>query len=159
MNSDGTVFPKGTPGPASRLLAEHGRLRRAGFVGLDRFSAAELDHLKRLHDKQLEFYREERRMHFGAFALVGLAFVVLLGPTLSLAETAYFLPLAGAEALLLLLLVPYTFVYRRYEEGVRRMMRESLTLEDARCARGENSCHSAADPVEFEPVAGVEPRH
>jgi hypothetical protein len=159
MNSDGTIFADGAPGPASRLLAEHERLRRDGFARLERFSPEELDWLQRIHDKRLDFYREERRMHFGAFALVGLAFVVLLGPTLTLADGPFFLPLAGAEALLLHLLVPYTFVYRRYEEGVRRMMRESVALEDARRARGENSCHSAADPVEFEPVDRGEPRH
>ena len=142
MNSDGRLFPAGAPKPASGLLAEYERLRRSGFEGLERFSTGDLDWLQRIHDKHLDFYREERRMHFGAFALVGLAFVVLLGPTLTLAETDFFLPLAGAEALLFLLLVPYTFVYRRYEEGVRRMMRDSVTLEDARRARGEISCQS-----------------
>lgn len=140
MNSDGRLFPKGAPKPASALLGEYERLRAAGFDGLDRLPAADLDWLQRIHDKHLDFYKEERRLHFGAFALVGLAFVVLLGPTLTLAETDFFLPLAAAETLLFLLLVPYVFVYRRYEEGVRRMMRESVRLEDARRARGENSC-------------------
>jgi len=152
MNSDGTLFPPGAPGPSSALLAEYERLRKERFAGIDRLSPAELDWLQRIHDKHLDFYREERRMHFGAFALVGLAFVVLLGPTLSLAETAFFLPLAGAETLLFLLLVPYVFVYRRYEEGVRRMMRESVALEDARRARGENSCQPDGNPVESPPV-------
>jgi len=152
MNSDGTLFPPGAPGPTSALLAKYQRLRKERFAGLDRFPPAELDWLQRIHDKHLDFYREERRMHFGAFALVGLAFVVLLGPTLSLAETALFLPLAGAETLLFLLLVPYVFVYRRYEEGVRRMMRESVALEDARRARGENSCQPDGNPVESPPV-------
>ena len=152
MNSDGTLFPPGAPGPSSALLAEYERLRKERFAGIDRLSPAELDWLQRIHDKHLDFYREERRMHFGAFALVGLAFVVLLGPTLSLAETAFFLPLAGAETLLFLLLVPYVFVYRRYEEGVRRMMRESVALEDARRARRENSCQPDGNPVESPPV-------
>ena len=159
MNSDGSLFPKGSHRPASGLLAEYERLRRSGFEGLQRCSPDQLEWLQRIHDKHLDFYREERRMHFGAFALVGLAFVVLLGPTLSLGETDFFLPLAGAETLLFLLLVPYTFVYRRYEEGVRRMMRESVILEDARRARGEKSCHSDADPVESQPVQSGEFRH
>jgi len=158
MNSDGKLFPAGSPKPASGLLAEYERLRRSRFEGLEKLSPADLDWLQHIHDKHLDFYREERRMHFGAFALVGLAFVVLLGPTLSLAETPFFLPLAAAEALLFLLLVPYTFVYRRYEEGVRRMMRESVTLEGARRARGEIPCHSGGDPVESPTVQGVEPR-
>ena len=158
MNSDGTLFPKGAPGPASRLLAEYARLRAAGFGGLDGLPPGDLDWLQRIHDKHLDFYREERRMHFGAFALVGLAFVVLLGPTLTLAETDFFLPLAAAEALLFLLLVPYVFVYRKYEEGVRRMMRESVRLEDARRVRGENSCQSGGNPVESQPVDRERPR-
>jgi hypothetical protein len=158
MNSDGSLFPPGAPRPASALLAEYEALRRGGFPGLDRRPAAELDWLQRIHDKHLDFYREERRMHFGAFALVGLAFVVLLGPTLELAETPFFLPLAAAEALLFLLLVPYTFVYRRYEEGVRRMMRESVILEDARRARGESSCQPGGDPVESSTVSREEAR-
>ena len=137
MNSDGVLFERGAPEPAAALLAEYARLRKGGFDGLERLSADELDWLQRIHDKHLDFYREERRMHFGAFALVGLAFVVLLGPTVTLAETAFFLPLAAAEALFLALLVPYTFVYRRYEEGVRRMMRESVLLENARRLRAE----------------------
>ena len=158
MNSDGTLFPAGSPKPASGLLAEYERLRRSGFEGLSKLSVDDLDWLQRIHDKHLDFFREERRMHFGAFALVGLAFVVLLGPTVSLAETVFFLPLAGAEALLFVLLVPYTFVYRRYEEGVRRMMRESVRLEDARRARGEISCQSGGDPLESQAVHGEEPR-
>lgn len=137
MNSDGVLFGEGLPRPAAALLAAYEELRRRGFEGLDRFSAGELDWLQRIHDKHLDFYREERRMHFGAFALVGLAFVVLLGPVVTLAGTDFFLPLLAAEALLFLLLVPYTFVYRRYEEGVRRMMRESIALESARRLRAE----------------------
>ena len=74
-------------------------------------------------------------MHFGAFALVGLAFIILLPATLFLED--YFLVLAGAQALLLALLVPYVFVYRKYEEGVRRMMREAIILENARRLRVE----------------------
>jgi hypothetical protein len=137
MNSDGVLFGKGGPMPVSGLFSEYERLRKSGFEGLERFSSEDLDWLQSVHDKHLDFYREERRMHLGAFALVGLAFVVLLGPTASLASTDFFLPLAGAEALLLVLLVPYTFVYRRYEEGVRRMMRESVLIEDARRLRIE----------------------
>jgi hypothetical protein len=137
MNSDGVLFEKGGPSPKAALLDEYDKMIARGFEGLDRFSDEQLEWLQRVHDKHLDFYREERRMHFGAFALVGLAFVVLLGPTVTLAETAFFLPLAGAEALFLALLVPYTFVYRRYEEGVRRKMRESVLVENARRLRAE----------------------
>lgn len=133
MDSDGTLFPKGLSDGCSKLLTEHARLRAEGFGDLSGFTAEELDWLQRIHDKQLGFYKEERRMHFGAFALVGLALIVLLPWVLTLEE--YFLPLAAIEALLLILLVPYTFVYRRYEEGVRRMMRESVLIEDERRRR------------------------
>ncbi len=75
-------------------------------------------------------------MHFGAFALVGLSLLILL-PALLTAKTDYFLPLGGVWLLLLILLVPYTFVYRRYEEGVRRKMKESVILENERRLRAE----------------------
>jgi hypothetical protein len=137
VNGDGVLFEKGGPSPAAALYAAYEELAKSGFRDLERFSNEELDWLQRHHDKRLDFYREERRMHFGAFALVGLAFVALLGPTVTLAETAFFLPLAAAEGLLFALLVPYTFVYRKYEEGVRRAMRESVLLENARRLRAE----------------------
>jgi hypothetical protein len=142
MNSDGVLFDKVPPKPAAALYTAYEELKKRGFDGLERFSAEELDWLQRIHDKHLDYYREERRMHFGAFALVGLAFVVLLGPLVSLVETDFFIPLLAAEALLLALLVPYTFVYRRYEEGVRRMMRESVVLESARRHRAETGART-----------------
>jgi len=147
MDSRGKLFGAGEPQPRAALLGEYERLSAEGFSGLERFSDRDLDWLQRIHDKHLAFYEEERRMHFGAFALVGLALVVLLPAMLTIEE--HFLPLAAVEALLLLLLVPYTFVYRRYEEGVRRMMRESVLLENARRLRVEAGSGS-------EELAGVD---
>ena len=137
MDSDGRLFADGYIETKSRLLEAYEKLATSGFkTDLASFSGDELDWLQRIHDKYLDFYKEERRMHFGAFALVGLALVILLPAMLTLGD--YFLPLAAIEALLLVLLVPYTFVYRKYEEGVRRMMRESVLLENARKLRTES---------------------
>ncbi len=135
MDSNGKLFPRGGPEPKSELLAAYEEITAAGFKDLDRFSVEDLDWLQHIHDRHLDFFREERRMHFGAFALVGLVFIILLPATLSLED--YFLVLAGAQAMLLALLVPYVFVYRKYEEGVRRMMREAIILENARRLRVE----------------------
>ncbi len=130
MDSYGKLFKKGEPPVKSRLLAEYERAAAGGFTELDSFNDRELLRLQRLHDKHLDYYREERRMHFGAFALVGLAFIILFPALLTVEQS--FLALAGVETLLFVLLVPYVFVYRRYEEGVRRMMKESLVIENAR---------------------------
>ena len=137
MDSGGRIFPKDGPGPRSQLLREYERMAREGFGDLDRFSDAELAWLQLVHDRYLEYYREERKLHFGAFALVGLALVILLPAVLTLED--YFLPLAAVELLLLVLLVPYTFVYRRYEEGVRHKMREAVLLADALRQRDEQT--------------------
>lgn len=133
MDSDGRLFKKGQePAVKAELLAAYENACAEKFAGLDRFSADELDWLQRLHDRRLDYLREERRMHFGAFALVGLALVILLPVVLTMTDTDYFIPLAAVELLLIVLFVPYTFVYRKYEEGVRRMMREAFLLENAR---------------------------
>ncbi|MBW2276532.1 MAG: hypothetical protein JRF63_03505, partial [Deltaproteobacteria bacterium] len=126
MDSDGRLFKKGAePAVRAELLVAYEQLCADGFEGLDRFSADELDWLQQIHDRRLGYLKEERRMHFGAFALVGLALVILLPAVLSMTDTDYFIPLASVELLLIVLLVPYTFVYRKYEEGLRRMMREA----------------------------------
>jgi len=133
MDSDGRLFGKGREPPVrAELLAAYEKLCADGFAGLDRFSAEELEWLQRIHDRRLDYLREERRMHFGAFALVGLALVILLPAVLTLTDTDYFIPLAAVELLLIVLFAPYTFVYRKYEEGVRRMMREAFLLDNAR---------------------------
>lgn len=135
MDSYGKLFEKGELKTPSVLYKAYEGLVAGGFEDLSRFSMAELDWLQGIHDKHLAFYEEERRMHFGAFALVGLCLMILL-PALLTAK-AYFLPLGGLWLLLIILLVPYAFVYRRYEEGVRRKMRESVMLENERRLRVE----------------------
>jgi hypothetical protein len=140
MDSDGRLFKKGQePAVKAGLLVLYEKLCADGFADLDRLTAEDLDELQQIHDRRLDYYREERRMHFGAFALVGLALVVLLPALLTLTDTDYFIPLAAIELLLLVLLVPYTFVYRKYEEGVRRMMREAFLLDNARRLRRQRA--------------------
>jgi hypothetical protein len=131
MDADGRLFGrKDAPAKRAGSVDLYERLAEEGFRDLGDVPAAEIETLARLHDLRLRFYAEERRMHFGAFALVGLAVVILLPAVLTLDE--YFLPLAGVELLLLTLLVPYTFQYRKYEENTRRMMREAFLIENAR---------------------------
>jgi hypothetical protein len=130
MDSYGKLFEEGEPKVKSALLAEYQRLAKNGFSDLELTEKNSLVWIQHIHDKHLDYYKEERRMHFGAFALVGLAFIILFLALLNAGE--HFLPLLGVEGLLFLLLVPYTFVYRRYEEGVRRMMKESVIIENAR---------------------------
>jgi hypothetical protein len=130
------VFPGDQPNEKAALLAGYERLARDGMGDLSPFSEDDLRALLRLHDRRLGYYREERRMHFGAFALASLAFLVLL-PAL-LATSDMFVPLAAAELLLFALLVPYTFVYRRYEENLRRMMGDAMLLENAIRLREES---------------------
>ena len=136
MDSFGRLFEKGEPKPKSSLFATYENLSSSGFreIGED-LSKEDLLWIQRIHDKYLNFYKEERRMHFGAFALVSLLFIILFPALLGAEE--HFLPLLGIEALLFVLLVPYIFVYRRYEEGVRRMMRESVIIENVRRLREE----------------------
>jgi hypothetical protein len=135
VDSRGKLFPKGPPDNASALLKTYYRLVEGGFADFGQVADEELEWLQAIHDKHLSFYKEERRMHFGAFALVALAVVLLVPPVLS--EERYALPLLAAFGLLLVLLVPYTVVYMRYEEGVRRKMRESVLLENERRLRQE----------------------
>jgi hypothetical protein len=131
MDANGRLFDgKGGPARRARLVALYEELEERRFADLAGLPAAELDALGRIHSLRLGHYAEERRLHFGAFALVALAVVILLPAVLTLDE--YFLPLAGVELLLLTLLLPYTFYYRKYEENTRRMMRESFLIENAR---------------------------
>lgn len=134
MDADGRLFKRGSqPEVKARVVELYERLDEADFAGLEELDARDLAALAGLHALRLEHLKEERRMHFGAFALVGLAIVILLPAVLTLER--YFLPLAGVELLLLALLVPYTFYYRKYEESVRRLMRASMLIENARLDR------------------------
>lgn len=83
---------------------------------------------------RLETEREERRMHFGAFALVGVLFFMLL-PTLAMGRAP--LPILIIALLLIALLIPYTLVYFGYENRVRAMAISRMRLWEARARRSE----------------------
>jgi hypothetical protein len=132
MDSNGRLFKEGEPSPKSRLYEEFERLAADGYRDLGSVTPDDLEWIQRIHDKHLDFYKEERRMHFGAFALVGLALMIILPSVLRIEDLVYGWPVLGVFVLLVVLLAPYTYVYYKYEEGVRRMMRESVILENAR---------------------------
>lgn len=91
---------------------------REELLALDRYLALRLD---------LE--REERRMHFGALALVSLLLFLLLP---ALVERGFSdLALDALALLLLALLVPYILVYYGYENRVRAMGAGRLRLLEA----------------------------
>ncbi|HUT78436.1 MAG TPA: hypothetical protein VM285_12150 [Polyangia bacterium] len=143
MDADGRLFGKrGGLEKRARLVALYEKVAEQSFCDLAGIPASDLEALARIHDLRLGHYTEERRMHFGAFALVGLAAMILLPAVLTLDD--YFLPLAGVELLLLALLVPYTFYYRKYEENTRRMMRESFLIENARLLAEEDPAPAPA---------------
>lgn len=81
--------------------------------------------LQRYLSTRLEAEREERRMHFGALALVSLLFFLLL-PTVLRDPGSIALDLLAL--LLLALVVPYVFVYFGYENRVRAMSAALLRL-------------------------------
>ncbi|HUJ27198.1 MAG TPA: hypothetical protein VLW85_14335 [Myxococcales bacterium] len=74
---------------------------------------------------RLECEREERRMHFGALALVSVLFFLLLPAVL---RDFGNIGLDLIAVLLLALLVPYVFVYFSYENRVRAMSAAWLRL-------------------------------
>src|SRR5512145_1695024 len=93
---------------------------KSRFVALpETATEEELAWLEGYHRARLDAEREERRMHFGAFALVGILFFLLL-PAL-IAQAFQLLAFDIVALLLLVLLVPYAFVYFGYENRVRAM--------------------------------------
>ena len=140
------------PGHAkSRLLALHDELALREFSAIpDGLSDADLAWLDAFLALRLETEREERRMHFGAFALVGLLFFLLL-PMLAQGNAS--LPTLLIALLLIGLLVPYTLVYFGYENRVRSMAIGRMRLWEARARRAE----ATATPARLEPPEAPEP--
>jgi hypothetical protein len=89
------------------------------FKTIASLSREELGWLLMVHDKKVEYFKEERKMHFGAFALVAILFFVILPQALSGGE--YWLPFLLLEGLLFILLVPYIFYYAWYENRLRKI--------------------------------------
>lgn len=122
------VVPEGrTP---SRRLGLYQALAAGHFGALPAdLSQDDLDWLDRHLALRLEIEREERRMHFAAYALVCVLFFLTFVPQ---ALAGFPNPLLGLLTLLLLALVlPYTFVYFGYENRVRAMALGRLRLAEA----------------------------
>jgi len=121
-------------GEKSRALQLYEQLAPGGFASIpDELCDADVESLERQLALRLDIEREERRMHFGAFALVCLLFFLVFTPMV-LAGFAS-VPLALLLLLLLALLVPYVFVYFGYENRVRAMSLGRLRLLEARLRR------------------------
>lgn len=119
----------------SRLLALYDALAASEFTQIpEDLSDADLAWLDGFLALRLETEREERRMHFGAFALVGVLFFIIL-PTLAAGRAP--LALLLIALLLIGLLVPYTLVYFGYENRVRAMAVGRMRLWEARARRAE----------------------
>ncbi|HCF56444.1 MAG TPA: hypothetical protein DFS52_00405 [Myxococcales bacterium] len=118
----------------SRLLELYDQLAPSHFASIpEELGEADLDWLDRFQMTRLEIEREERRMHFGALALVSLLFFLLL-PQIVAMEFAN-IALNLLALLLLTLVVPYVFVYFGYENRVRAMALGHLRLVEARTER------------------------
>lgn len=120
----------------SRRLALYEALAASHFARIPaELAAPDLDWLDGYLLRRLEIEREERRMHFGALALVSVLFFLVLP---ALVESGFAnLGLSLLALLLLALLVPYVFVYFGYENRVRAMALGHLRLIEARESRQE----------------------
>ncbi len=130
-NSPFDALPDSSKGAApSRRLALYREHAKGHFAALpESLTLEEVEGLLELHRERLAAEREERRMHFGAFALVGLVLFILLP---GLIESGFSNPPLSLLALLLIgLIVPYSVVYFGYENRVRAMTLGLLRLMEA----------------------------
>jgi len=120
----------------SRRLALYETLAASHFAQIPaELATLDLDWLDGYLRTRLEIEREERRMHFGALALVSVLFFLMLP---GLVESGFAnLGLTSLALLLLALLVPYVLVYFGYENRVRAMALGHLRLIEARESRQE----------------------
>ncbi|MBN1574664.1 MAG: hypothetical protein JW984_15815 [Deltaproteobacteria bacterium] len=100
-------------------MAFYERHLKEKFRNIDRLTKEELSWLLSVHDKKIEYFKEERKMHFGAFALVTILFFIILPQALAGGE--YSFPLMLLEGLLLILIIPYVFYYAWYENRLRKI--------------------------------------
>lgn len=123
----------------SRVLQVYREYAPTHFQTLpEDLSAEEVEGLMALHRDRLGAEREERRMHFGAFALTGILLFILVPPLV--ASGGRSVPLVILALLLVALVIPYAFVYYRYENRVRSMTEGLFRLRERRL--------SLMDPVD-----------
>ena len=125
-------------GPKSRRLRLYEALSSTRFATLpEGMGPADLAWLEGYVKTRLKAEREERRLHFGAFALVAVLFFLVF-PVLSLQGFPN-LGLSLLALLLLMLLVPYVVVYFNYENRVRAMTLGHLRLIEAQAVADEQA--------------------
>jgi len=123
-------------GARSKSLELYEALAKTHFADVpDEVTDAQLAWMEAYHHERVLAEREERRMHFGSFSLVSVLFFLLLPSMISPGQFA--LPLMALEALLLVLLVPYVFVYFGYENRVRAMTLGYFRLMEVRSLRAD----------------------
>ncbi|MBN2223750.1 MAG: hypothetical protein JW765_03650 [Deltaproteobacteria bacterium] len=106
---------------------------KGNFSGIDALSTDELSFLLAVHDKKVDYFKEERKMHFLAFMLVTLLFFIILPRTF---EDQYRLAFVLVEALLFVLMVPYIFYYAWYENRLRKLESLYFVIFEAASQRG-----------------------
>jgi hypothetical protein len=116
-------------GAEGRAVDLYRALAQSRFRELPPLSDADARLLEGHLRARLDLEREERRMHFGALALISLLFFLLL-PTV--VRDMGNLALDLIALLLLALLAPYVFVYFGYENRVRAMSSAWLRLSSYR---------------------------
>ena len=90
-----------------------------------KYSAEELETLKKQALTQISFFQHERLVHL----IVTMTFAILTVVTLMTICMTSFLPLAALELLLLVLLVPYIRHYYILENGTQTLYRYYDSLE------------------------------
>jgi hypothetical protein len=105
------------------------------FRNIDGLKKDDLSWLLLVHDKKIEYFKEERKMHFGAFALVAILFFLILPQALS--DTEFAFPLLLLDGLLLLLIIPYVFYYAWYENRLRKIESYYFVILEALNSKGE----------------------
>lgn len=106
---------------------------KGGFTGIDALTAGELSFLLTVHEKKVDYFKEERKMHFLAFMLVTLLFFIILPRTF---EDQYRLAFVLVEALLFVLMVPYIFYYAWYENRLRKLEALCFVILEAAAKKG-----------------------
>ena len=88
------------------------------FTTIGGLTKDELSFILAVHEKKVDYFKEERKMHFFAFMLVTLLFFIILPRTF---EEQFRLGFVLLEGLLFVLMVPYVFYYAWYENRLRKL--------------------------------------
>jgi len=106
---------------------------KSNFAAVGGLSKDELSFLLSVHEKKVDYFKEERKMHFLAFMLVSLLFFITLPRTF---EEQFRLAFVLLEALLFVLMVPYIFYYAWYENRLRKLEALYFVIFEAAAGAG-----------------------